>query len=88
MCYEICGSIEVTLKSVRNIESNQLVRLQRRAHDFEKSGLQYYTERLNEETECLGTIYAEVQAFKEQVKELVCSLAQFLTFIYIRWTER
>lgn len=84
ICYEICGSIEVTLKFVRNLESNQLAKLQRRAHNFEKSGLQYWTDRMKEETESLDTVHAEVQAFKEQVKEMVCSLAQlplFFTFI-------
>jgi len=74
MCYEICGSIETTLKFVRNFEHNQLVRLQERAHPFEKPGLVYWIERLHEETESLDTVHAEVQAFKEQVKELVCSL--------------
>lgn len=74
MCYEICGSIETTLKFVRNFEHNQLVRLQERAHPFEKPGLVYWIERLHEETESLDAVHAEVQAFKEQVKELVCSL--------------
>ena len=77
ICYEISGSIEVTLKFVRNLEGNQLAKLQRRAHNFEKNGLQYWTERLKEETESLDTVHAEVRAFKEQVKEMVCSLAQF-----------
>jgi len=74
----------VTLKFVHNVESNQLAKLQRRAHNFEKSGLQYWTDRLKEETESLDIVHAEVQAFKEQVKEMVCSLVQFLllfTFI-------
>lgn len=67
----------MTLKFVRNLEGNQLAKLQRRAHNFEKVGLQYWTERLKEDTERLDTVHAEVQAFKEQVKEMVCSLAQF-----------
>lgn len=34
MYYKICDFIEIILKSVRNIKSNQLVKLQRRAYDF------------------------------------------------------
>ena len=74
MCYEICGSIETTLKFVRSFERNQLVRLQERAHPLEGPGLDYWIERLDEEIESLDTVHAEVQAFKQQVKELVCSL--------------
>jgi len=51
------------------------VKLQRRVYDFKK--------RLIEKTESLGTIHTRVQVFKEQVKKLICSLAQFLSFIYI-----
>ena len=66
----------MTLKFIRNFENNQLVKLQKRAHDFEKPGLQYWTERLKEGTGSLDATHAEVQAFKEQVKELVRWLTQ------------
>ena len=83
ICYEICASIETNLKFVRNFEKNQLVRLQDRAHSYERPGLSYWTERLREETESLDTINAEVQAFKEQVRELVRSSFRFPHCLYV-----
>jgi hypothetical protein len=83
MYYKICDFIEVILKSVCNIKNNQLVKLQRRAYDFKKSEIHYYINKLIEKTESLDTIHTKVQVFKEQAKKLICSLAQFLSFIYI-----
>ena len=44
-----------------------------RAHAYEKIGLAHWATRLQEEIEGLEAIKVEVFAFKEQVKELVCT---------------
>ena len=72
-CYEISNSIETNLRFINNFENNQLAKLQGRAHPYEKSGLAHWMARLREETTELDAMQIEAHAFKEQVRELVCS---------------
>ena len=73
ICYDISSSVDTTLKFIHNFQHSQLASLSDGAHSYEKDGLTHWMTRLNEELAKLEAVQAEVQALKDQVRELVGS---------------
>ena len=78
MCYDISNSINTNLKFIHNFQHHQLASLRDGAHSYEKAGLTHWMMRLNEELAKLEAVQAEVQALKDQVRELVGSYFCFI----------
>lgn len=70
-CHDICTSIQINLKFLGDLRANKLPELANKAHEYEKSGLDYWCSKLGEEISDLDKLQMEVNALREQVRELV-----------------
>ena len=70
-CHDICTSIQTNLKFLHDFRSNRLPELRNKAHSYEERGLEYWSLRLREEISELDKVQMEVDALREQVRELV-----------------
>jgi len=70
-CHDVCTSIQTNLKFLRDLRANRLPELRGKAHAYEIHGLEHWISRLREEISELDKVQMEVNALREQVRELV-----------------
>jgi DNA repair ATPase RecN len=72
-CHDICTSIQISLKFLTDFRTSRLPELSRKAHGYERTGVEYWTMKLGEEISELDKMQTEINALREQVRELVSS---------------
>jgi hypothetical protein len=56
-----------------DFRTNRLPELSRKAHEYERTGVEYWKMKLGEEVSELDKMQTEINALREQVRELVSS---------------
>ncbi|KAI9782801.1 MAG: hypothetical protein M1839_004552 [Geoglossum umbratile] len=69
-CHELYSTADTSIRFIRKFESGYLHSLRQSAHPYEKAGLAHWTANVGAETAELESFQADVNGFREHVREL------------------